>query len=113
MQLGAWHRTVISAGLLAAVAVLVARDSETPAEPSVGAVSASEAPAEPTQEVEIVEIPLFIRSQVYTPYYAVRDSQGEGSKPPAFPFRKVEFSTRIDVDAARLDKRGHVVPESR
>ncbi|MBL8896882.1 MAG: hypothetical protein JNM84_04615, partial [Planctomycetes bacterium] len=64
------------------------------------------------QVIETVEIPLFIRSQVFTPFYTVRDDQGESLKSPAFHFRKVEFSTRIDITPIP-DKRGNVVPTPR
>ncbi len=113
MNLSSWHRistdALAFARSVAAFIVLTGCGSQTPVESEADVVDPREGTSSSPQLIETVEIPLFIRSQVFTPFYTARDDQGEVPKSPAFPFRKVGFSTRVDGDPIR-DDRGIVVP---
>jgi hypothetical protein len=82
--------------------------SQAPLESKADVVDLGDGTCLSPQVIETVEIPLLIRSQVFTPYCTVRDDQGGSSKTPPFPFRKVEFSTR--TDEPNRDKRSNFVP---
>jgi hypothetical protein len=107
MNLSSWNRlstdTRAFACSVVAFIVLTGCGSQTPLDSGADVVESRDGTCPSPQVIETVEIPLFIRSQVFTPYYTARDDQGGSRKSPAFPFRKVEFSTRIDIDPIRED----------
>lgn len=76
--------------------------------------TASTASGQTTKPIKVVDIPLLIRADRYTPFYAVNDvltlclpsadpnymNQDPTKRDPPFPFRRVEFSTKLDEEEA-------------
>ena len=80
----------------------------------IGFLSTAPTSAGAADPLKVVEIPLLIRADRYTGFYAINDvlmkclpsadpqysKKDPNNRRPAFPFRTVEFSTRLDDEVA-------------